>query len=131
MAKKKSFINDIGGSTVSKAFGKDSMITKAVSLAGKQFASPVALVPDAIRNAGEGLGEITGSNALRKQAMDQQQAAEELAKRQADQSDAMARDAGGDATNIFLASGRRKKNNGGGSTGSAGSSNSRDTGVQS
>lgn len=130
MGKKKSFINDIGGSTVSKAFGKDSMITKAVSLAGKQFASPVALIPDAVRNVGEGLGEVTGSNALRKQAMDQQQAAEELAKRQADQSDAMARDAGGDATNIFLASGKRKKG-GGGSTGSSGTSNSRDTGVQS
>lgn len=130
MGKKKSFINDIGGSTVSKAFGKDSFITKAVSLAGKQFASPVALIPDAVRNVGEGLGEVTGSNALRKQAMDQQQAAEELAKRQADQSDAMARDAGGDATNIFLASGKRKRG-GSGSTGSSGTSNSRDTGVQS
>lgn len=130
MGGKKSFINNMGGSTADKAFGKESFITKSINLAGKQFASPVALIPDAVRNVGEGLGEVTGSNALRKQAMDQQQAAEELAKRQADQSDAMARDAGGDATNIFLASGKRKRG-GGGSTGSSGTSNSRDTGVQS
>lgn len=131
MGGKKSFINNMGGSTADKAFGKESFITKSINLAGKQFASPVALIPDAVRNVGEGLGEVTGSNALRKQAMDQQQAAEELAKRQSEQSDALARGAGGDATNIFLASGKRKKGGSGGSTGSAGSSNSRDTGVQS
>jgi len=84
-----------------------------------------------MRNIGEGLGEITGSNALRKQAMDQQQANEEEAKRQAMVSDAMARSQGGDATNIFLATGKRGKGGKGGGTGSAGTGSSRDTGVQS
>jgi hypothetical protein len=85
-----------------------------------------------MRNIGEGLGEITGSNALRKEAMDQQQANEEEAKRQAMVSDAMARNQGGDATNIFLGTGKRGGKGGKGSgTGAAGTGNSRDTGVQS
>jgi hypothetical protein len=126
---KKSVLRNPLGKVGDNILGKDTFLNKAVN----SVVSPVGIVDQVqggIRNIGEGLGEITGSNALRKQAMDQQQAAEEEAKRQANMSDAMARNAGGDATSIFLASGKRKKGVTG-ATGSAGSSNSRDTGVQS
>lgn len=126
---KKSVLRKPLGSVGDNVLGKDSFLSKAVN----SVVSPVGIVDQVaggVRILGEGLGEVTGSNALRKQAMDQQQAAEEESKRQADMSDALARNAGGDATNIFLASGKRKKN-GSGSTGSSGTGNSRETGVQS
>jgi hypothetical protein len=128
MGGKKSFANKPLGSFGDKTFGENSFITKAGNAYSSIFTG--GAIQGGVRNVGEGLGEITGSNALRKQAMDQQQTAEEEAKRQSDISDALARNAGGDATNIFLATGKRKKG-GSGSTGAAGSSSSRDTGVQS
>jgi hypothetical protein len=96
---------------------------------GGEFGS-IAMLKEGARLTGEGLGEITGSNALRKQAMDQAAQAEAETKRQADLSDAMARNAGGDPANIFLGTSRRKRT-GGGSSGSAGTQNSQGTGVQS
>ena len=131
---KKSVVSNPLGSVGNNVLGKNSFIgdvagTVATAGAGGKY-GVVNNVKATVRNVGEGLGEITGANALRKQAMDQQQRAEEEAKRQSDQSDALARNAGGDATNIFLASGKRKKN-GTGSTGSSGTGNSRETGVQS
>lgn len=133
MGGKKSFINKPLGSTGDKVLGKNNFFTQAANIAARTvMTGGLGNIPDIIRNAGEGLGEITGSNALRKQAMDQQQNAEEEAKRQAMISDEMARNAGGDPTNIFLAGGKRKRGaGGGGGTGSAGSGSSRETGVQS
>jgi hypothetical protein len=136
-----SVLNKPLGSTGDKALGKNNFFTNAANMAISSVATggvstlfnnnnPVS-VQNTLRNVGEGLGEITGSNALRKQAMDQQQANEEEAKRQAMVSDAMARSQGGDATNIFLATGKRGKGGKGGSTGSAGTGSSRETGVQS
>lgn len=145
MGGKNSFASNPLGSTGNKALGgKNNFFTKAANIAvgnkdtlaylftgGALAESNPLNLKNTMRNIGEGLGEITGSNALRKQAMDQQQANEEEAKRQAMVSDAMARSEGGDATNIFLATGKRGKRGGGGSTGSAGTGSSRDTGVQS
>ena len=139
MGKKNSVLNKPLGSVGDNALGKNNFITRAAN-AGLSYgltggiggeAGLINTSKAAVRNLGEGLGEITGSNALRKQAMDQQSQAEAEAKRQADMSDALARNAGGDPTNIFLASGKRKKSGAGGSTGSSGTGNSRTTGVQS
>jgi len=50
----------------------------------------------------EAVGHVTGANAQRKMLMDQNAAAREEAQRQAKQSDALAKEAGSDPTNIFL-----------------------------
>lgn len=146
MGGKNSVVNKPFGSTGDKVLGKNNFFNQAANVvASSALASTVGLggvqallnpnnpvgARQIMRNIGEGLGEITGSNALRKQAMDQQQANEEEAKRQAALSDAMARNSGGDPTAIFIGGGKRRANRGGGSTGSAGTGNSRDTGVQS
>lgn len=141
MGGKNSFVNKPLGSTGDKVLGKNNFFNQAANLAvsaGMTGGIGLLLNPNnpvgarqIMRNVGEGLGEITGSNALRKQAMDQQQANEEEAKRQAALSDAMARNSGGDPTAIFIGGGSKRKRGGGGSTGSTGTGNSRDTGVQS
>lgn len=141
MGGKSSVVNKPLGKVGDKALGKNNFINKAANVGLSAAAtgglslytnpnSPIS-ARAIIRNIGEGLGEITGANALRKQAMDQQQAAEELAKKQADISDALARSEGGDATSIFIGGGKRRRGAGGGGTGSAGTGNSKDTGVQS
>lgn len=78
--------------------------------------------------AAEGIGEITGANAMRKAAMDQQSANEAEMKRQGELSDAMAKAAGGDPTQIFIGRSRRGGARGGG--GSAGQQTAKTTGVQ-
>lgn len=137
----------MGGSSTRKPLGKigDKTIGKS-ALLKTVVAAPTAMynpkgfletakggLQDITRNVGEALGELTGANALRKQMMDQQAAAEEEARRQANISDAMARNAGGDPTNIFLSTGNRRKrgsSGGGVSTGSVGTGSSKNTGVQ-
>lgn len=130
-----SFINKPLGSTGDNILGKNNFFTDVLNTvasgtAGGKYGMP-ALTKVGIGALGEGLGEITGANALRKEAMDQRSANEAETKRQAAVSDAMARSAGGDPTSIFLSGNRKRKSGGGGSTGSAGTGNSRETGVQS
>lgn len=130
MGSKNSFINKPLGSVGDNALGKDSFLTKGLNT----LLSPAGMFnPNLgmLKNVREGLGEITGANATRKAAMNQQQANEEATKRAADASDAASRAAGGDPTAIFLATGKKKKGAGGSGTGSAGTGSSRDTGVQS
>jgi hypothetical protein len=141
MGGKNSFINRPLGSVGDDALGKNNFFTNALNVGLSSamtgglslFTNPNSPI-EAKKGAGvvaEGVGEITGSNAMRKQAMDQQQANEEATKRAADASDAASRAAGGDPTAIFLATGKKKKGTGGSGTGSAGTGSSRDTGVQS
>lgn len=139
MGSKNSFMNKPLGSVGDNALGKNNFFTNALNLGQSAGMGNVSLnknnplsLENTMRNVREGLGEITGANAQRKAAMDQQQANEEATKRQADASDALARSAGGDPTAIFLATGKKKKKGAGGAgTGSAGTGSSRDTGVQS
>lgn len=143
MGSENSFINKPLGSFGDNALGKNNFFTKAANVGlSSAMTGGLSLITNpnspisAKKVAGlaaEGLGEITGSNAMRKSAMDQQQANEEAAKKAADVSDAMARNAGGDPTAIFLNTGKKGKKGGAGgaSTGSTGTGNSRDTGIQS
>lgn len=122
------------GSVGDKVFGENSFINKVANFAANPLGGEIGLtgqIKAGTKALGEGLGEITGANALRKQAMDQASAAEAEAKRQANLSDAMARNAGGDPANIFLGTSRRRRTNAGGAGGSAGAQNSQGTGVQS
>lgn len=142
MGSENSFINKPLGSFGDNALGKNNFFTNAANLGlsgimtggVSQYTNPNSPLEakKLAKNVAEGLGEITGSNAMRKQAMDQQQANEEAAKKAADVSDAMARNAGGDPTAIFLNTGKKGKRSGGAAgTGSAGTGSSRDTGIQS
>jgi hypothetical protein len=139
MGSKNSFINKPLGSVGDDALGKNNFFTNSLNLAASAgMGNGLLTNPNSPlhmsklgSNLREGLGEITGVNAMRKQAMDQQQANEEATKRAADASDAASRAAGGDPTAIFLATGKKKKGAGGSGTGSAGTGSSRDTGVQS
>lgn len=137
MGGKKSFFQKPLGSVGDNVLGKNNFFTDALNMqastamGGLAFGNNPINLKNTMRNIGEGLGEITGSNALRKQAMDQQQANKEETKRQALVSDAMSRNAGGDPTSIFLSGNRNRKSGGGSGTGSAGTGSSRATGVQS
>ena len=142
MGSKNSFINKPLGSVGDNALGKNNFFTQAANVGLSSamtgglslFTNPNSPIEakKVAKVAAEGIGEVTGSNAMRKQAMDQQQANEEAAKKAADVSDAMARNAGGDPTAIFLNTGKKGKRSGGvAGTGSTGTGSSRDTGVQS
>jgi hypothetical protein len=127
------------GSTGDRVLGENSFVNKLANVATSTAAfggvagaiSAAGGADKLLKPIGEGLGEITGANALRKQAMDQASRAEAEARRQADMSDAMARSAGGDPANIFLGTSRRKRGGAGGAGGSSGAQNSQGTGVQS
>lgn len=137
MGGKKSVLKKPLGSVGDKVLGKNNFFNTEANrfistmAVGPAFSDNPINLKNTMRNIGEGIGEISGSNALRKEAMDKQQAAEEESKRQALISDAMARNAGGDPTSIFLSGGSKRKKAGGGGTGSAGTGSSRGTGVQS
>ena len=143
MGSQNSFINKPLGSVGDNVLGKNNFFTQAANVglsSGMTGGMSLFTNPNSpleakklAKNVAEGLGEVTGSNAMRKSAMDQQQANEEAAKKASDVSDAMARNAGGDPTAIFLNTGKKGKKGGAGgaSTGSTGTGNSRDTGIQS
>jgi hypothetical protein len=138
MGGKSSVFNKPLGSTGDNVLGKNNFFTNAANLGVSAAMGNLSLnknnplnLENTMRNLREGFGEISGTNALRKQAMDQQQALEEKAIREANASDAAARNAGGDATNVFLASGKRGKKGGSGSGTGSGTGSSKGTGVQS
>lgn len=148
MGGKKSFFNNPTGSLGAKAFGANSFVTKALNTIGNAAMAPATgglslinpnsnsltgdLAKGAIQGIREGIGDVTGANALRKQQMDEASRQEAEARRQALLSDAMAREANGDPTRISLNTGKKRAGSqSGGGTGIGGTGNSRDTGIQS
>lgn len=146
MGGKKSFLNNPTGSVGAKAFGENSFINKAINTVasstmtmGLSTFNPnneQSFLADgfkgAVQGLREGIGDITGANAMRKAQMDEISRQEAEARRQALLSDAMAREAGGDPTRISLNTGKRRAGSqSGGGTGIGGTGTSRDTGIQS
>lgn len=142
MGGKKSFFNNPTGSVGAKAFGENSFINKAINststLGVLSAFNPNSqtfqadIFKGVVQGLREGVGEITGANAMRKAQMDEISRQEAEARRQALLSDAMAREAGGDPTRISLNTGKRRAGSqSGGGTGIGGTGTSRDTGIQS
>lgn len=129
MGGKKSVLRDPLGSVGKKlGIGKGTLVGDALRFG---LTGGVTLANEAATQwAPEAIGEITGANAARKAAMDQQQAAREEALRQSRLSDAMAKNTGGDPTNIYLGSGRGRRRGGRAGSGSSGTQTSTGTGIQ-
>lgn len=119
--------NPLGSVGEDLGIGKGTIVNDII-----KYANPVSGLVNQVQKgvdyAAEGVGEITGTNEMRKAAMDQQSANEAEMKRQAELSDAMAKAAGGDPTQIFIGRSRRGGARGGG--GSAGQQTAKTTGVQ-
>lgn len=127
MGGKNSFVSNPLGSVGKKlGIGENSMVNQYA----RAFTG--GYVSDALTKwLPEAVGHVTGANAQRKMLMDQNAAAREEAQRQAKQSDALAKEAGSDPTNIFLGTGQRGRRGGSrGGAGSSGTQTSTGTGTQ-